>query len=111
MYQKYQTVIFDLDGTLLDTLQDLYAAVNAALTEYGLASRSVDEVRGFVGNGIVKLMQRAVGGEHPNFEGILSAFKRYYRAHCKDETKPYEGILALLKGLQAAGIKTAGGKK
>lgn len=104
----YKTVIFDLDGTLLDTLADLHASVNAALAAYGLPSRSVEEVRAFVGNGIAKLIERAIGDKnYPDFEGVLSAFKEHYGAHCKDKTKPYGGILELLKKLQAAGVKTA----
>ncbi len=104
----YKTVIFDLDGTLLDTLADLHSSVNAALSAFGLPSRSLDEVRSFVGNGIAKLIERAVGdAAHPNFEGVLSAFKVYYGAHCKDKTKPYDGILPLLQRLQSAGVQTA----
>lgn len=104
----YKTVIFDLDGTLLDTLQDLHTSVNAALSAYGLPSRSIDEVRAFVGNGIAKLIQRAIGNPaYPNFEGVLQAFKTHYGAHCKNQTKPYDGILDLLKTLQTAGVKTA----
>lgn len=108
MYKGYKTVVFDLDGTLLDTLQDLYVAVNAALTEYALPTRTKEEVRAFVGNGVAKLMQRAIGEEnHPQFHDILWAFKKYYGAHCKDETKPYAGIMQLLNTLRSAGIKTA----
>ena len=108
MYKKYTTFIFDLDGTLLDTLCDLHASVNAALTAYNLPCRSVDEVRSFVGNGIAKLMQRAIGREdYPRFEEVLQAFKEHYAVHCKDKTKPYEGIMALLKSLCAAGVKIA----
>ena len=104
----YKTVIFDLDGTLLDTLQDLHNSVNAALTAYGLPCRSIDEVRKFIGNGIAKLIERAIGVKnYPDFEGVLSAFKTHYGAHCKEKTQPYNGILELLKTLQRAGIKTA----
>ena len=104
----YKTVIFDLDGTLLDTLQDLHNSVNAALTAYGLPCRTIDEVRRFVGNGIAMLIERAIGVKnHPDFEGVLTTFKAHYGAHCKDETKPYDGILQLLKALQTAGVKTA----
>lgn len=106
----YETVVFDLDGTLLDTLDDLHAAVNAALTAYGLPLRSREEVRGFVGNGIVKLMERAVGKaqtEVADFEGILSAFKAYYKLHCKDKTTAYTGIMPLLTALKERGVKTA----
>ena len=108
MYKGYKTVVFDLDGTLLDTLQDLHASVNAALTAYGLQTRSLGEVQSFVGNGIAKLIERAIGvSDCPDFERVLSAFKAHYAVHCKDKTKPYDGILELLKNLQAAGVKTA----
>lgn len=104
----YSAVVFDLDGTLLDTLDDLWAAVNAALREFSLPTRTREEVRGFVGNGIVKLMERSVGqAEKELFDGALEAFKRYYGAHCEDNTKPYEGIVELLSTLKAKGIRTA----
>ncbi len=104
----YGAVIFDLDGTLLDTLDDLWAAVNAALKKFSLPLRSREEVRGFVGNGIVKLIRRSVGQvEKETFDGVLAEFKRYYGEHCEDSTKPYEGIIELLKALKAKGIRTA----
>ena len=101
----YEMIVFDLDGTLLDTLDDLWMAVNAALEKFSLPLRTKEEVRSFVGNGIVKLMQRAVGTECSDFEGILTAFKEYYAAHCADKTKPYDGIIPLLKTLKQRGIK------
>ncbi|MBR2321373.1 MAG: HAD family hydrolase [Clostridia bacterium] len=104
----YKTIIFDLDGTLLDTLDDLTDATNAALAKCGLKSRTRDEVRSFVGNGIVKLMERAVGEEGKAYHAeALAEFKSYYAAHCADKTAPYAGILTLLKTLQARGVKTA----
>ena len=103
----YETIVFDLDGTLLDTLADLHAAVNFALGKYGFPKRTKDEVRSFVGNGIAMLIKRAIGKETPLFEAVLQAFKEYYAAHCADETRAYAGILPLLKNLQAKGIKTA----
>ena len=104
----YSTVIFDLDGTLLDTLDDLWDAVNAALAQYRLPLRSREEVRTFVGNGIVKLIERAVGDKnHPDLVGVLQAFKAYYGEHCKDKTLPYEGIMSLLQKLKERGVKTA----
>ena len=104
----YKTVIFDLDGTLLDTLDDLWDAVNAALEKFGLPLRTREEVRAFIGNGIVKLMQRASGlVEGEIFDGVLAEFKRYYGAHCEDKTQPYAGVIPMLERLRAKGIQTA----
>ena len=106
---KYEAVIFDLDGTLLDTLEDLKNAVNAALKSAGLPERTMEEVRGFVGNGIVKLMERAVpeGENHPAFDAIMDTFRQYYGVHCRDNTAPYRGIPELLDALRERGIKMA----
>ena len=104
----FKTVIFDLDGTLLDTLDDLWAAVNAALKKFGYPLRTKEEVRAFIGNGIVKLMQRAVGNAPcGNFQEVLGEFKRYYGEHCADKTREYAGITLVLRALQARGIQTA----
>lgn len=103
----YDTAIFDLDGTLLNTLDDLHGAVNAALGAYGLPLRKKEEVRAFVGNGIAKLMERAIGDHDVDFDGALAAFKAHYQAHCKDKTAAYAGIVELLTALKARGVKTA----
>lgn len=103
----YKVIVFDLDGTLLDTLDDLTASVNAALTAFSLPIRTREEVRAFVGNGIVKLMQRAIGQERADFAEILSAFKTHYAAHCADQTKPYFGVMELLSILQMQGKQLA----
>lgn len=104
----YETVIFDLDGTLLDTLDDLTTATNAALRHLGLPARTRKEVCSFVGNGIAKLIERALGETGaPFFERALAFFKEYYAAHCSEKTKPYAGILPLLEELKKRGIKTA----
>lgn len=103
------TVIFDLDGTLLDTLEDLWTAVNHALSVCNMPDRSLDEVRRFVGNGIKMLMIRAVpGGEdNPDFDKAFEAFKQYYGVHCNDTTKPYDGIPELLQELKKEGYAVA----
>lgn len=104
----YETIVFDLDGTLLDTLDDLTDAVNAAMTDCSLPTHSREAVCAFVGNGIVKLIERALGEENAScFERAFSVFKAYYGEHCADKTRPYDGILSLLKELQERGIKTA----
>ena len=104
----YEAVIFDLDGTLLDTLDDLWDSVNMALKKFGLPLRTREEVRAFVGNGIAKLIERATGEvDRQVYEGVLEEFKRHYALHCEDKTKPYEGIMPLLADLKAKGIKTA----
>ncbi len=105
----YTAVIFDLDGTLLDTLDDLADAVNHALTAFGLPCRTRDEVRRFVGNGVAKLIERAVPDGYPaeKTQAALSAFKTHYAAHCRDKTAPYEGIISLLTELRAQGVRTA----
>lgn len=106
---KYTTIIFDLDGTLLNTLADLAAATNHALAEHKLPQRTTDEVRRFVGNGIRKLIERAVPADTPAElqEEVFASFKRYYKQHCADSTRPYEGVPQLLQQLRAAGCRTA----
>ncbi len=105
----YHTVIFDLDGTLLDTLDDLTGAVNYALTQKGWPTRTREQVRAFVGNGVGKLMERAVpAGTPPRETGeALALFKDYYALHNRDRTAPYPGIPQLLDALRARGCVTA----
>ena len=91
---KYNTCIFDLDGTLLDTLQDLTDSVNFALREHHMPTHSIDDIRRFVGNGVRLLMERAVpdGARNPQFDDTLATFRQHYMEHSLDNTKPYEGI-------------------
>lgn len=104
-----KAVIWDLDGTLLNTLDDLAASVNAALAMNGMPLRSTQEVRAFVGNGIRNLMMRAVpdGEANPAFDKALEDFTRHYGAHSRDRTRPYDGILEMLDKLSEAGVKHA----
>ncbi|MDE7310679.1 MAG: HAD-IA family hydrolase [Eubacterium sp.] len=106
---KYTTVIFDLDGTLLNTLEDLMDAVNYALEQFGYPVRTLAEIRAFVGNGVRTLMERALpdGAANPAFEEILKAFREYYTIHCEDKTHAYDGVLELMQQLKDAGIKMA----
>lgn len=103
----YDTVIFDLDGTLLDTLPDLHASTNYALRANGLAERELDEVRRFVGNGILNLIKRAVpeGSSDSTVESVFACFKEHYGIHSKDMTVPYDGINDLLVRLKKQGVK------
>ena len=106
---SYQTYIFDLDGTLLDTLGDLAASVNYAMRTHGMPEHSVDEVCRFVGNGVRRLMERAVpgGAAHPAFEAAFATFRRHYMEHSLDTTRPYEGIPEMLQELKRRGKHTA----
>jgi HAD-superfamily hydrolase, subfamily IIIA len=105
----YTLAVFDLDGTVLDTLRDLTDSTNAALRMNQLPQRSMEEVRAFVGNGIAKLIARAVpeGTDDALREKTLNDFKAHYALHKADATRPYEGIPELLTALRAAGIRTA----
>lgn len=102
-----KAILFDLDGTLLDTIEDLTASTNHALRKFSLPERSVDEVRSFVGNGVRRLMQQAVPANTSNelFEEIFEAFKDYYFKHSYDYTLPYPGIMPLLYELKEKGLK------
>ena len=106
---KYNTYIFDLDGTLLDTLTDLAASVNYALRTHDMPEHSIDDVRRFVGNGVRKLMERAVpgGAENPYFEAAFATFREYYMLHSLDTTRPYPGIQEVLAELKARGCHLA----
>ncbi len=105
----YKAAIFDLDGTILDTLADLTEAVNAALAKHGFAKRSEAEVCSFVGNGARVLTIRAAGKELPDelIDEMLADFREYYRLHCADRTRPYAGIPTLLSALRECGVGTA----
>ncbi len=107
--KEYDTYIFDLDGTLLNTLDDLAASTNYALRSVGLPEHSVDDVRRFVGNGVRKLMERAMenGDRNPHFDEAYAIFRKHYLEHGLDTTKPYPGIMDLLRELKARGKKIA----
>jgi phosphoglycolate phosphatase len=105
----YNTYIFDLDGTLLDTLMDLAASCNYALCTHGMPEHSIDDVRRFVGNGVRKLMERAIpdGEANPDFEATFATFREHYMHHSLDTTKPYPGIMDTLAELKARGCRLA----
>ena len=105
----YDTVIFDLDGTLLDTLEDLKDAVNHVLKNHGFPLRSLEEVRSFVGNGMYLLMKRSAPEDTPEEElnKVFQEYRQYYTSHCKINTRPYEGVIELLQTLKAQGFQVA----
>ena len=105
----YNTYIFDLDGTLLDTITDLAASCNYALRTHGMPEHSVDDVRRFVGNGVRKLMERAIphGAENPDFEATFATFREHYMHHSLDTTQPYPGIPEVLADLKVRGRRLA----
>lgn len=106
---KYKAVIFDMDGTILNTLEDLKNATNYSLRQFGMPKRSLEEVRMFVGNGIRKLVERAVpaGTPEEKIAQVFDVFLEYYEIHSADNTSPYPGILELVEKLKKSGIKTA----
>ena len=105
----FNVYIFDLDGTLLDTLQDLANSVNYALRQHGMPEHPIDDIRRFVGNGVRLLMERAVpdGAQNPLFETVFDSFRQHYMRHSLDTTRPYDGIPELIHELKARGCQMA----
>ncbi len=106
---KYSLALFDMDGTILNTLEDLADSLNYALAKSNYPSRSLDEVRRFVGNGIRKLIERGVpeGVGTEDIDRVQSDFAGHYKLHNADKTRAYDGVIPLLKELRALGVKTA----
>ncbi len=105
----YKAVIFDMDGTILDTLDDLAGSVNHSLALFGYPTRSREEIRSFLGNGMVRLIHLSVpeGISKEQEEAVLNEHKSYYPLHSCDMTRPYDGIVDLLRELKHRGLKTA----
>ena len=103
-----KAAIFDLDGTLLDTLDDLWDAVNHTMDAHGFPRRTRDEVRAFVGNGVERLIELSLGipdaQNHPDFAGIVADYRAYYAANSEHKTAPYPGVCDLIRRLLADGI-------
>lgn len=107
--KEYSTYIFDLDGTLLNTLTDLAESTNYALRTHGMPEHTVDDVRRFVGNGVKKLMERAIpdGLDNPKFEETYATFRQHYLEHSLDNTRPYDGVMETLAELRWRGKRIA----
>ena len=103
------SVIFDLDGTLLNTLDDLWASVNYSLAQNGYPLRSKSEIRSFLGNGVRVLIEKSLpqNVEKEEVERVLATFRPHYLSHAMDQTCPYPGVSELLQSLKERGIKTA----
>ena len=106
---KYKIAIFDMDGTILNTLDDLADSMNHCLRARGLAERSLQEIRTFLGNGIHRLVECSVpdGTDAETLEKVYQDFLIYYKDHCAIKTCPYEGIPQVLQSLRRAGVLTA----
>ena len=106
---NYKLAVFDMDGTILDTLEDLTDSVNYVMRKHHYPTHSIEAVRGFVGNGIRLLIERAVPQGTPveQLDVAYHDFMEYYKEHCTDKTRPYNGMVELLKTLRAAGCRTA----
>ena len=104
-----KAVIFDLDGTLLNTLEDLTDSTNFALSKFNFPQKTIDQVRRYVGNGVQRLIERAIpgGSSNPNFEKCLNLFKEHYKDNMFNKTAPYDGIIPMLKKLKSHKIRTA----
>lgn len=107
--KMYDTVIWDLDGTLLDTLVDLKNAVNYSMRKLGYEERTLEEIRTFVGNGVKRLMELSLPGgrDNPKYDTSYDYFNEFYVDHSLDNTGPYEGVAAVIDALSAAGVKQA----
>lgn len=106
---KYKAVLYDMDGTVLDTLQDLTDSVNAALAQFAMPPRRPEEIRSFLGNGAQRLIELSVptGTDAAETRRVLDYYKPYYDAHCRIKTAPYAGIVELMRALKAMGVKQA----
>ena len=104
---KFDTILFDLDGTLLNTLDDLANSVNAVMKKEGYTQRTREEIRAFIGDGVKMLMERSMpmGSDEKEIIRCLAQFREIYMKNMLNQTKPYEGILVLLKELRSMGMK------
>ncbi len=104
---RYEAILFDMDGTVLYTLEDLHDAINAALAHFGMPALTLPQVQAYVGNGSARLVELAVpaGTSAETQQAVLDWYKPYYDAHCNVKTRPYDGIPELMRELRAAGLR------
>ena len=109
MFENVNTIVFDMDGTVLNTLDDLTASVNYVLSRYDMPTRTTEEYRRFFGNGIKYALKCAVpeGTSDETIESMLPIFRDHYNKHCLDKTRPYDGITDLMRRLKDMGYKMA----
>lgn len=105
----YETILFDMDGTVLDTLRDLWASTNAVLRELGHPERTLDEIRSYVGNGAANQIRCAMpsGSSDEALADALTRYQAHYAAHCREHTRPYDGVVPMLGALKRAGKRLA----
>lgn len=106
---KYKLAIFDMDGTILDTLVDLANTMNYALNKAGLPERSLEEIRSYLGNGMLELIRMSApeGADEKTLATLKESFVEHYKAHCGENTRPYAGVVELIEELRAEGMLTA----
>ncbi len=106
---RYNTYIFDLDGTLLNTLSDLATSVNFALDVFGFPLHKESQIKNMVGSGVRHLIEQAVPGglSNPSYEDVFKKFLSHYLEHSMDRTRPYDGVIAMLKSLKSSGKNIA----
>lgn len=106
---SYNTILFDMDGTVLDTLYDLWASTNFVLRELGRPERTLDEIRSYVGNGAANQIRCAMpeGSSDAELADALGRYQAHYAAHCREHTRPYDGVTAMLETLSKAGKRLA----
>lgn len=106
---RYRAVLLDMDGTVLDTLSDLHAAINHSFREFALPEVSREKVRASLGNGAGRLIRRCLpeGADEQTAERVLGFYLPYYDSHCNINTRPYEGIVPMMERLRSAGVKLA----
>jgi phosphoglycolate phosphatase len=109
MKKNYDTVVFDMDGTVMNTLVDLMNSVNYVLDSYQFPHVLLSEIGGYMGNGLEKMFEKCFpnGSDHPDFQNAFQAFKTYYMTHCQIKTCPYDGIIELMEALKKQKIKMA----